>query len=53
MEQLARALELIRRHDPARIVTLGGECSVSGAPFSHLARRYGEDLAIIWIDSHP
>jgi len=51
--QLARALEVIREHDPARITTLGGECSVSVAPFSHLARRYGEDLAIIWIDSHP
>jgi arginase len=51
--QLARALEVIRRHDPARIVTLGGECAVSLAPFSTLARRYGDDLAIVWIDSHP
>jgi arginase len=23
------------------------------APFSELARRYGDDLAILWIDSHP
>src|SRR5829696_661851 len=53
LEQLARALELIRRHDPARILTLGGECAVSVAPFSELARRYGEDLAIVWIDAHP
>jgi arginase len=53
LEQLARALEVIGQHDPARIATLGGECSVSVAPFSYLARRYGEDLAIIWIDSHP
>jgi arginase len=42
-----------RQHNPARIVTLGGECAVSVAPFSELARRYGEDLAIIWIDAHP
>ena len=47
-----RALEVIGQHDPARIATLGGECSVSVAPFSHLARRYGQDLAVIWIDSH-
>src|SRR5215217_1200689 len=53
LEQLARALELIGRHDPARILTVGGECSVSVAPFSELARRYGEDLAIVWIDAHP
>src|SRR5215218_2254450 len=53
LEQLARALEVIGRHDPARILTVGGECSVSVAPFSELARRYGDDLAIVWIDSHP
>ena len=53
LEQLAAALEIIGRHAPARITTLGGECSVSVAPFSELARQYGEDLAILWIDSHP
>jgi arginase len=53
LEQLARALEAVRRHEPARILTVGGECSVSVAPFSELARRYGDDLAIVWIDAHP
>jgi arginase len=53
LEQLARALEVIRRHDPARILTVGGECSVSVAPFSELARRYADDLTIVWIDAHP
>lgn len=53
LTQLAQALEVIGQHDPARIVTLGGECAVSVAPFSELARRYGDDLAIVWIDSHP
>jgi arginase len=53
VDQLGRALEIIQRHSPARIVTLGGECSVSVAPFSELAARYGDDLAILWIDSHP
>jgi arginase len=51
--QLAAALEVIGRHRPQRILTLGGECSVSVAPFSWLAERYGEDLAVLWIDSHP
>jgi arginase len=46
-------LEVIREHNPARIVTLGGECAVSVAPFAALADRYGEGLAIVWIDSHP
>jgi arginase len=42
LTQLAQALAVIRQHDPARIVTLGGECAVSVAPFSELARRYGQ-----------
>lgn len=53
IEQLVRAIEVIRQHNPARIATLGGECSVSVAPFAALADRYGDDLAVIWIDSHP
>jgi hypothetical protein len=53
LTQLARAFEVIRQHDPTRIVTLGGECAMSVAPFSELVRRYGDDLAILWIDSHP
>ena len=51
--QLAAALKVIGRHSPQRILTLGGECSVSVAPFSWLAERYGDDLAVLWIDSHP
>jgi arginase len=53
LSQLSTALELIRQHDPERIVTLGGDCSVSVAPFSWLAKRYGDDLAVVWVDSHP
>ena len=53
LTQLAAALDVIKQHDPERIVTLGGECSVSVAPFAKLAERYGADLAVLWIDSHP
>jgi arginase len=53
VEQLGAALAIIRDRDPARITTLGGECSVSLAPFSHLIAKHGNDLAIVWIDSHP
>ncbi|MET0703199.1 MAG: arginase family protein [Mycobacterium sp.] len=51
--QLAAALAVIAEHDADRIVTFGGECSVSVAPFAALAAKYGEDLAIVWVDSHP
>lgn len=53
LDQLRAALRIIEEHRPARITTLGGECSVSMAPFAALADRYGDDLAVVWIDSHP
>lgn len=53
LTQLRSALSLIAEHDPARIMTVGGECSTSVAPFAALAQRYDDDLAIVWIDSHP
>lgn len=53
LAQLAAALEVIGRHNPRRILTLGGDCSVSVAPFSWLAAHYGDDLAVLWVDSHP
>lgn len=53
LSQLRRAFDVIAEHDPDRIVTFGGECSVSVAPFAALAAKYGDDLAIVWVDSHP
>ena len=53
IQGLQAALALIAEHDPDRITTLGGDCSVSVAPFAALAEKYGDDLAVIWIDSHP
>ncbi len=51
--QLQAALDIIAVHRPERIVTLGGECSVSVAPFSFLAAQYPGDLAVLWFDAHP
>lgn len=51
--QLDAALALIREHAPERITTLGGDCGVSMAPFSALIDTYGDDVAVLWIDSHP
>jgi arginase len=53
LTQLRAALETISAHNPDRIVTLGGECSVSIAPFAYLASRYGSDLAVVRMDAHP
>ena len=43
LEQSRAALEILNENDPARIVTLGGECSASVVPFSWLAAKYGSD----------
>jgi arginase len=53
VQQLRSALAIINEHEPARITTLGGEGSVSMAPFSYLINKHGADLAILWVDSHP
>ena len=53
LDQLDAALSIIRQYRPERITTLGGDCGVSVAPFSALAEKYRDDLAVLWIDSHP
>ena len=53
LEQTKEALNLIRRTNPDKILTLGGECSVSVVPFTYLLKKYNNDVAMIWIDAHP
>ncbi|NEN76522.1 arginase family protein [Pelistega sp. NLN82] len=51
-KQLKAALDIIEVHQPAKVVTLGGECSVSIPAFSYLAKQYEDDVAVIWLDAH-
>ncbi|HFT7129331.1 TPA: arginase family protein [Klebsiella aerogenes] len=53
VEQLLEAQDKITRNQPETIVTLGGDCLVSLAPFAWLAEKYGDKLGVLWIDSHP
>lgn len=43
----------IERHQPAAIVTLGGDCLIDLAPIAYLNKLYADDLAVLWIDAHP
>ena len=51
--QTKDALKLLRLSRSTRVLTLGGECSVSVAPFSYLQSLYPEDTALLWLDAHP
>lgn len=53
VRQAKAALDILNVEQPRRIVTLGGECSVSVVPFTYLADKYRDDVAMIWIDAHP
>ncbi len=51
--QTEATLNLLNSVNPDKIVTLGGDCSVSVVPFTYLAKKYNNDTAVIWIDAHP
>lgn len=53
VNQTKAALDILEIERPSKIVTLGGECSVSVVPFTFLANKYKDDVAMIWIDAHP
>lgn len=53
VSQTKAALDILKIENPDKIVTLGGECSVSVVPFTYLADKYKNDVAMIWIDAHP
>lgn len=42
----------LEAEQPDRVITIGGNCLVSLAPFDYLHGRY-ENTGIIWIDAHP
>jgi arginase len=49
---IADAKRRIAEERPDRIITIGGNCLVSLAPFDYLHGRY-PDAGIVWIDAHP
>lgn len=53
LEQLHQARRLIDKHQPDRLVVLGGDCLVDLAPFAYLNERYDGNLAVLWVDAHP
>lgn len=50
---VTEAKKILDKEQPSKIITLGGSCLVSQAPFDYLNYKYNNDLGIIWIDTHP
>lgn len=53
LTQLKAALRVLEDRDPARVLVLGGDSSVSIGPFAHLVRRYEGDVAVVWVSAAP
>lgn len=53
LSQMRSARNIIDAHYPDRVITFGGDCLISQAPFAYLNERYDGKLGIIWIDAHP
>ena len=49
IREAMRAIEAAR---PDKIITIGGNCLVSQAPFDYLHGLY-DNVGIIWLDAHP
>ena len=53
LRQMRAARNIIDAHSPDRVITFGGDCLISQAPFAYLNERYDGRLGLIWIDAHP
>ena len=53
IKQTKAALEVLDIANPDKVVTLGGECSVSVPVFTWLNAKLEGDMAVIWMDAHP
>lgn len=51
-DQLAEACNILREKKPDKIFLIGGDCGTEVAPVSYLNKRFGGDLAILWLDAH-
>ncbi len=53
VKQMRAARHLLDAYQPDRVITFGGDCLVSQAPFAYLNVRYEGKLGVLWIDAHP
>lgn len=52
IRQMKAARTILEEQKPYKVITFGGECLVSQAPFDYLNGLY-HNLGLLWIDAHP
>lgn len=52
VKQLRAARHILDAYEPERVITFGGDCLVSQAPFAYLNEKYAGELGVLWIDAH-
>ena len=53
LKQLQCAFNILETKNPDKVITLGGDCSVSQPAFDYLHGKYPEKTCIVWLDAHP
>lgn len=53
LQQQTTAREILKVKQPRKIITIGGDCSISQVPFDYLHQQYPNNTAILWLDAHP
>ena len=53
IKQTKAALDILDVANAEKVVTIGGECSVSVPVFTWLNKKYADDVAVVWFDQHP
>lgn len=52
-KNLQETMKILNNEQPDKVITLGGNCLVSQAPFDYLHNKYQGHVGILWIDAHP
>ncbi len=52
LNNLISVNNIIRKNEPQKIFTVGGDCSVEIAPISYLYKNFNKELTVLWLDAH-
>lgn len=53
IKQIQAAQVILEDRNPAKVITIGGDCSTSLASLDYLNGKYHGNLGVLWFDAHP